>query len=147
MMSIWFSKQLTTRALEGRPAVSLLRRRTKNHFVTSENAEQIYRAIENAIRNAIRLTGAGSTVSITPEVKGQQQFHSVEGQGVGLPKAELEMISRPVLRRSRTTRSSLGLGIALIRRRPSAPDGRATANNMASGSLRVRNTVPETRAS
>lgn len=117
-------------------------------FVASVNGELIYRALENVIRNAITHTEAGTSVLVTSEVKGKRLLLSVEDKGCGVPEAELEAIFQPFSQSSTaTTRSGFGLGLAITRRAAEWHGGGATANNTASGGLRVQITIPEHPAS
>ncbi|MGV1822355.1 HAMP domain-containing histidine kinase [Agrobacterium tumefaciens] len=116
--------------------------------VASVNGELIYRALENVIRNAIAHTEAGTSVLVASEVKGHQFLLSIEDEGLGVPEEELEAIFQPFSQSSTATaRSGFGLGLAITRRAAEWHGGRATAQNKASGGLRVEITIPVYRAS
>lgn len=112
-------------------------------FVASVNGELIYRALENVIRNAITHTKAGTTVLVTSEVKGQNLVLAIDDHGHGVPADELEFIFQPFSQIfTGTARSGFGLGLAITRRAAEWHGGQATAQNRASGGLRVTITIP-----
>ncbi len=117
-------------------------------FVASVNGELIYRALENVIRNAITHTAAGTSITVTSEVKMNRLVVGIEDEGSGVPEAELEAIFQPFSQSSTATgRSGFGLGLAIARRAAEWHGGGATAHNKMSGGLRVEITIPASSAS
>ncbi|MEM5471045.1 HAMP domain-containing sensor histidine kinase [Hoeflea sp. AS60] len=117
-------------------------------FVASVNGELIYRALENVIRNAITHTKTGTSVLVTSEVKNKQLVLAIEDEGHGVPEAELEGIFQPFSQSSTGNgRTGFGLGLAITRRAAEWHGGGATAQNKASGGLRVQITIPAGSAS
>lgn len=112
-------------------------------FVASVNGELIYRALENVIRNAITHTETGTAVLVSSRIEGRQLLLAIEDDGNGVPDGELEAIFKPFSQSSSgTARSGFGLGLAITRRAAEWHGGGATAENRASGGLRVLVKLP-----
>ena len=96
-------------------------------------AELLHSAIENVVRNAIKQTAIGTTVTISAQIKShlQQLLIEVCDQGPGVPDDELLLIFAPFFRSSRTQKTSngYGLGLTIARRIIEAHHGSISASN------------------
>jgi len=94
-----------------------------NQCTIRGNADLLYRAIENVIRNAIRYTDPGTeiTLRIAESVLDGRQFAAIEitDHGPGIPEGELAHIFRPFYRVDQARSSStggFGVGLAITER-------------------------------
>jgi len=103
-------------------------------------------ALENVLRNAVRYTPVGQTVSVTLTEQNEEVEIKVVDQGPGVPEQYLNTIFKPFFRveSSRTTDScSFGLGLALAQRQLAAIRGSITANNEKNGGLCMTIKLPK----
>ncbi|HEV2272548.1 MAG TPA: ATP-binding protein [Acidobacteriaceae bacterium] len=119
------------------------------HCIVRGNAELVYRAIENVVRNAIRYTREGSVVEIelnSESLAGvQMAVVAVKDQGPGVPENELKNIFRPFYRidnaRQRNT-GGFGVGLALTERAVRLHHGEVRAQNRGSEGFVVTLRIP-----
>ncbi|HTD06772.1 HAMP domain-containing sensor histidine kinase [Undibacterium sp.] len=108
--------------------------------------ELLYRALENVVRNAIKHTAEGSTVTMNarPDRENSSLSISVLDQGGGVPDAELAAIFEPFFRGSQITRAQqgYGLGLTIAKRVLMAHGGVIRASNGATGGLCVEIILP-----
>ena len=108
--------------------------------------ELLYRAIENVVRNAVKHTAAGTSVTVeTRMAAGGQAIHiAVLDRGPGVAEAELKTIFEPFFRSSRTAGSTdgHGLGLAIAQRVAAAHGGKILASNRLGGGLCVEIVIP-----
>jgi signal transduction histidine kinase len=101
--------------------------------------ELLRRAVENVLRNAIRHTPAGSTVTVRLEANPARVLIAVEDEGPGVPEKDLQKIFDPFYRvepdRARAS-GGAGLGLAIARRAVELHNGAIRARNTGRG-LRV----------
>lgn len=115
------------RALAGGHRVEIATVGLPSDAVVTGERRQLVRALTNLIDNAIRYSGPDTrtTVSVTPIESGVAI--SVEDEGVGIPRTELERIFERFYRvdraRSRET-GGTGLGLAIVRHVASNHGGR-----------------------
>jgi two-component system sensor histidine kinase PfeS len=105
-------------------------------------------ALENIIRNAMRFTPPGQSVSISLIADVDSYRIDIADQGPGVNEAQLELIFQPFYRadRSRSApNNSFGLGLALARRQISAVGGRVLAKNLADQGFLMSVTLPRER--
>ncbi|MEM8491256.1 MAG: histidine kinase sensor domain-containing protein [Pseudomonadota bacterium] len=116
--------------------------------VEGSNHRALGQALENILRNALRYTPQGKTVSVRLR-EGPDHFAiQVSDEGPGVPEQHLASIFKPFFRveSSRTAASSsFGLGLALARRQLEAIAASVRAVNLGSGGLLVTVTVPQQR--
>src|SRR5215472_17617707 len=117
--------------------------------ITTGVADQVRRAIENVVRNAIRYTRANSQVEIRmcrrgslPEATGLIQ---VRDYGPGVPQADLEKIFLPFYRvhsENDSDSGGSGLGLAITERIIRMHGGTVRATNAPDGGLLVELELP-----
>jgi two-component system sensor histidine kinase CpxA len=109
------------------------------------NGAWLASAVENVVRNALRYTGEGTTVTLSLEVSSDALRIRVSDQGPGVPEADLDRIFEPFHRvaASRTRDSGGdGIGLAITARVLAAHGGQASAVNAAEGGLVVTLGLP-----
>jgi two-component system sensor histidine kinase CpxA len=119
--------------------------------VTTGIADQVRRAIENIVRNAIRHTKVNSEVKITLQRRGTDLAPTavvqVRDHGPGVPDAELEKIFLPFFRVSspdEVNSDGSGLGLAITERIARTHGGSVRAANAPDGGLIVELELPVT---
>jgi len=116
--------------------------------VTTGIADQVRRAIENVVRNAIRYTKAHSQVEITMSRKGKSPFTTaliqVRDYGPGVPDSDLAKIFLPFYRvpSGDGSTNGTGLGLAITERIVRMHGGTVRAVNAPDGGLLVELTLP-----
>ncbi|HEY5212176.1 MAG TPA: ATP-binding protein [Acidobacteriaceae bacterium] len=115
-----------------------------NQCVIRGNADLLYRAIENVVRNAIRYTDPRTevTLRITETTVAASRFAAIEvaDQGPGIPEAELANIFRPFYRVDQARSSStggFGVGLAITERAVRLHAGTLRAANRPQGGIAV----------
>ena len=109
------------------------------------NRELLHRALDNVVRNALRHSPRGGTVSLTVTARHEsgQATIRVDDEGSGVPEAELETIFAPFARSAGSHAfAGYGLGLAITRRVMDLHGGRVSAANLAQGGLGVRLELP-----
>lgn len=114
------------------------------------NAELLYSAIENVVRNAVRYTEKGSCVEVCMQcisLSGRPSVHlTVRDYGPGVPEPELRNIFQPFYRvaaaRDRQS-GGTGLGLAIADRVVRMHGGTIRAENAASRGLRIEIVLPQ----
>jgi two-component system OmpR family sensor kinase len=97
------------------------------------NVDQLGRAIENIVRNALRFTPQGGVVSIESHLLGKTLLITVADQGPGMSPKEIENMFQPFVRGAdQATGSGFGLGLAIAKR----------AVERHGGSISVKNATP-----
>ncbi|TQV73734.1 HAMP domain-containing protein [Aliikangiella marina] len=95
--------------------------------------EALYSGIENIIRNAVRYTGQGGTITITLENTDDHYLLTVADSGPGVPEDELDSLFEPFYRaefaRTRET-GGVGLGLSIAKRAFALNGGTITAKNI-----------------
>lgn len=113
-------------------------------FTLVGRAEQLHRAFENVLRNAVKYTAPGTRVEVRlarpiPEIL----VISVRDHGPGVAPDELERLFQPFFRaRQGTGTDGFGLGLAIARRAVQAHLGRIQASLPDGGGLCVEIRLP-----
>ncbi|WP_237065667.1 ATP-binding protein [Microbulbifer guangxiensis] len=117
----------------------------EEELLVATRGSSLTAALENILRNAIKYSPAGSSVSVVAGSDGQHCKIQVIDSGSGVEDSELEAIFRPFYRTdSARTRDSggVGLGLAIAQRTISHHGGSITARNMAGAGLCVDISLP-----
>ena len=117
--------------------------------VTTGIVDQLRRAIENVVRNAIRHTKVNSAVEITLRRRGTEQAATavvqVRDHGPGVPDSDLEKIFQPFYRvasQGESNGDGSGLGLAITERIARTHGGSVHAANAPDGGLLVELELP-----
>lgn len=106
------------------------------HPIIKGNSEQIRRAIENIIRNAIRFSKKDQSVVILLKESGKYLQIEVSDQGPGVEEHKLSSIFEPFVRiQSPQLGKGYGLGLAIARKIINMHNGTIQARNRESGGL------------
>ncbi len=107
------------------------------------HAELVRRAVENVVRNAVRFSQSGQTVSVSLMRLGQEVQLSIADRGPGVEEGKLAGIFDPFVRiGSPRMGKGYGLGLAIARKAVILQGGSIQARNRAQGGLRVTMTLP-----
>ena len=107
------------------------------------NAELLYRAIENIVRNAVKHAPPGSRVEIDLAPSGERVIVRVQDAGPGVAESDLQAIFAPFFRGSAVTaQDGHGLGLAISQRVVEAHQGTIVAANRPGGGLCVTVSLP-----
>lgn len=86
------------------------------------DAEMLFRALENVVRNAIKYAGDGSTIRMSLETKDDQAVIRVSDNGPGVEPAALEHLFEPFFRAAQQG-DGVGLGLSIAARAVEACGG------------------------
>ena len=112
-------------------------------------ADDLLRAFDNVVRNALRFAPAGSTIDIALKVSadGKRATLTVDDNGPGLRPEELDGVFRRFVRADGVSSGTgFGLGLAIAERAVRAHDGTIEASNRPGGGLRMAIVLPLTAA-
>lgn len=108
-------------------------------------AELLHRALENIVRNALKYSQRGQTVSVALTHADDKVTVVVSDQGPGVPAEQLEMMFEPFVRLHNTGMATgYGLGLAIAQRAVMAHRGTIAAANRPEGGLAVTMALPVT---
>ncbi|MEM7098067.1 MAG: histidine kinase sensor domain-containing protein [Pseudomonadota bacterium] len=114
-------------------------------LVANSNHRLLGQALENILRNAMRYTPVGKSVSVQLErVDGEYQIR-IADEGPGIPEQHLNAIFQPFFRveaAQPTDGTSFGLGLALAKRQLAAVTAKVRAFNRSQGGLEMVVLVP-----
>lgn len=113
--------------------------------VVTGSAELLHRAVENAVRNAVKHTPDGGcvTVNLRLDAGGHNALISIADRGPGIPESQLGEIFEPFFRCAGTkSTDGHGLGLAIARRVVTAHGGTISASNRVGGGLSVEILLP-----
>lgn len=129
-------------------------RGSREPMIVEGDAELIRSAIENVVRNAVRVSPAGSAVEIELGLRRDagnapgQVAISVLDRGPGVPEEDLERIFEPFARSEKArdrASGGAGLGLAIALRGIGSHGGTIRARAREGGGLLVEMTLPEAR--
>jgi two-component system OmpR family sensor kinase len=113
-----------------------------DHAPLLKGAPQLLRrGIENVIRNALRFSPAGDTVSVRAAIAGGRIGIEVSDNGPGVPPDMLKTMFEPFVKGPADARG-VGLGLTIARRALAAYGGRLEATNREGGGLLMRISLP-----
>lgn len=115
--------------------------------IAESNEKALSMALENIIRNAMRHTPSGRTVTVCLSPLDDVCEITVQDEGCGVPDALLELIFKPFFRVDKSRgraqeRGGFGLGLALARRQLNSIAGTVSAQNTTGSGLLVRVVLP-----
>ncbi len=112
-------------------------------YTVKGNAELMRRAIDNVVRNALRFSGRGQTVTVSLTHADQWLKIDVEDQGPGVEEDKLSSIFDPFVRvKSPLSGKGYGLGLAITRKVMLAHEGKVDARNADPHGLVISLQVP-----
>jgi two-component system OmpR family sensor kinase len=112
-------------------------------FFVEAHAELLGRAFENVLRNAVKFTADGTSVTVGVWIAAERIEVRVCDRGPGVPEAELEAIFEPFHRCDNgKAAAGFGLGLAIARRAIEASGGTIGAGNREGGGLCVDIVLP-----
>ncbi|GAB3377849.1 histidine kinase sensor domain-containing protein [Spongiibacter taiwanensis] len=113
--------------------------------IDNSNHRALGQALENIVRNALRYTPAGDTVTVALSASDTHYTISISDRGPGVPEQSLDTIFQPFYRVDASRHadtSGFGLGLALARRQVEAIGGSLVATNLTRGGLQMTVTLP-----
>jgi two-component system OmpR family sensor kinase len=111
--------------------------------VVRGNHELLHRAIENVVRNAVRYSPEGGTVTISIQESEGARCVTIADRGPGVAAGDLAAIFDPFFRgAAERSVSGYGLGLAITRRVIEAHGGKVSAANRLDGGLLVTLELP-----
>lgn len=115
----------------------------QSDFTVKGNAELMRRAIDNVVRNALRFSARGQTVTVSLTQADQWLKIDVEDQGPGVEEDKLSSIFDPFVRvKSPLSGKGYGLGLAITRKVMLAHEGKVDARNATPHGLVISLQVP-----
>lgn len=96
--------------------------------VVQADAELLYRAFENVVRNALKYTPQGAKVQVHAEVQQAWLIIDVDDDGDGVPPEMLERLFLPFFR-GQSSHDGVGLGLSIAQRAVAAAKGQIEAHN------------------
>ncbi|MCE9970449.1 ATP-binding protein [Aeromonas salmonicida] len=106
-------------------------------------AELIRRALDNVVRNALRFSHPGQSITLTLHRQGGEFSIEVADQGIGVDDTKLSSMFDPFVRiGSPSAGKGYGLGLAITRKAIQAQGGRVEARNGDNGGLIVTLSLP-----
>jgi two-component system OmpR family sensor kinase len=120
--------------------------RGRTDLILNGNSDLLRKAIENVLRNAVRFSRSGQSVTLSlnspAAAPGMLQIE-ISDQGPGVPSAALERIFEPFERLAQSSSSGgFGLGLAIARTAVRAHHGTIWAANRLGGGLIVTLQLP-----
>jgi two-component system OmpR family sensor kinase len=116
-----------------------------SELILNGNSDLLRKAIENVLRNAVRFSAAGQSVTLSlncpAEAPGTLQIQ-ISDRGPGVPSEALERIFEPFERLEQSSSSGFGLGLAIARSAVRAHRGTIWAANRPEGGLTVTLQLP-----
>lgn len=104
------------------------------------------RAFDNVLRNAIRFSPEGSTLTLSINKKNQQAVFQLRDQGPGVDEAQLEEIFAPFTQADHSrnhANGGYGIGLAMVKRIINMHNGEVTATNIPNAGLCIEWSIPE----
>ncbi|MDM0028380.1 ATP-binding protein [Variovorax saccharolyticus] len=115
-----------------------VRIQSSGSFVADVQAELLYRALENVVRNAVKYTSEASTVEIDVVAGAQRLVITVKDRGPGLPVGDFGAIFEPFRRMDEGNSDGAGLGLAIAKGAVELHGGTITPTLRAGGGLSMQ---------
>lgn len=111
------------------------------------NTALLHSALENIVRNAVRYTAEGTTVTVSLKRDAERVLIEIRDHGPGVPEDRLPRLFEPFVRvddaRNRGS-GGFGLGLAIAQKAVRLHGGEVSAHNVPGGGLRVVVALPAT---
>lgn len=115
-------------------------------YTVKGNAELMRRAVDNVVRNALRFSVKGQSVTVSLATVDHQFQIDVADQGPGVEESKLSSIFDPFVRvKSPLSGKGYGLGLAITRKVMLAHNGQVDARNAVPHGLIISLRVPQWR--
>ncbi len=104
------------------------------------------RAFDNVLRNAIRFSPEGSTLTLSVNKKNQNVVFQLRDQGPGVDEAQLEEIFAPFTQADHSrnhANGGYGIGLAMVKRIINMHNGEVSAVNIPNAGLCIEWSIPE----
>lgn len=111
-------------------------------WLAAGSGKLVRRAVENVLRNAVRVSRRGQQVQVALNRKGNVFHLSVLDNGPGVREEFLPSFFEPFVRRSLAHEQGVGLGLSIAKRAIVANDGAIAAHNRPGGGLEIAITLP-----
>ena len=111
-------------------------------WLVAGSGKLVRRAVENVLRNAVRVSRRGQQVQITLTHIGNSFQLNVLDNGPGVREEFLPSFFEPFVRRSLVHEQGVGLGLSIAKRAIVANYGSISAQNRAGGGLEISITLP-----
>jgi len=102
----------------------------------------VSRAIENIVRNALRFSRRGDTITLEMETSAAGSTLTVRDEGPGVKADQLASLFEPFVQADTTSGQGYGLGLSIAKRAVLAHRGHIEAANDARGGLIIAIWVP-----
>lgn len=114
-------------------------------FIVDAEAELLYRAFENVIRNAVKYTASETCVEVAVDLSPSKLICTVSDCGPGISNTDQDAIFAPFYRvQTAADVSGFGLGLAIAQRAIQSHGGSIVASARSSGGLTMTITLPRT---
>lgn len=111
-------------------------------WLVAGSGKLVRRAVENVLRNAVRVSRRGQQVQVTLGRSGNIFHLNVLDNGPGVREEFLPAFFEPFVRRSLAHEQGVGLGLSIAKRAIVANYGSISARNRAAGGLMISITLP-----
>lgn len=112
-------------------------------IMINADADKLFSAIENIMRNACKYTEQGTRVDVTLEKHRSNCLIVIRDYGKGVADAELEQLSKPFYRaNNRMHGEGFGLGLSIAQRAIEQHGGKMQLDNHIDGGLQVTLSLP-----
>ena len=115
---------------------------TEDCWLMRGSGKLIARAVENVVRNAVRFSPEGGTVTISLRRTGPELLLSVRDNGPGVAPERLAEVFRPFVQGGINDNQGFGLGLAIAERAVRAHSGTISADNIADGGFEISIRLP-----
>jgi len=102
----------------------------------------VSRAVENVVRNALRFSRRGETITIEMQTDAAGTTLCIRDEGPGVKDEQLDRLFEPFVQANPVDNQGYGLGLAIARRAVTAHGGSIKASNGASSGLAVTIWLP-----
>jgi two-component system OmpR family sensor kinase len=124
----------------------ILQANEEQEYTVKGNAELMRRAVDNVVRNALRFSVKGQSVTVSLATVDYQFQIDVADQGPGVEESKLSSIFDPFVRvKSPLSGKGYGLGLAITRKVMLAHNGQVEARNAIPHGLIISLRVPQWR--